>query len=177
MKNILLFLAASLSADLVLAQYTPVEQGSSLNFKIKNFGFGITGSFTGIHGKVIFDPANPAANSVDLSVDATTVNTDNSLRDNHLRGKDYFDVQQYPTIHFVSSKMIPAGKNAYTVSGRLTIRDKTRDLSFQVMEEVAGEGYLFKGSFPLNRRDFGVGGASTISDNLEVTAIVQCKKM
>ena len=90
MKNIIIVALVLLSAKTVQAQYKPVEQGSSLKFTIKNLGFGVDGSFSGFEGIVNFDPQNAVAGSFDITIDAATVNTDNSLRDGHLKGDSFF---------------------------------------------------------------------------------------
>lgn len=158
-----------LSATLAMAQYKPADKGSTLQFKIKNLGFDVSGTFTGFMGKINFDAQSPANASFDVTIDAGTVNTDNGFRDSHLRDNNYFDVKKYPAIHFVSSKVSPAGKpGTYTVSAKLTIKDVTRDISFPFTATALSSGYIFKGSFKINRKDFGVGGTSTISNELEV---------
>src|SRR6187402_2116190 len=104
-----------------MAQYKPVDKRSSVLFTIKNFGFDVKGTFSGVQGAINFDAQNTAGSTMDVTIDAATVNTDNSLRDSHLKGQDYFDAKNYPAIHFVSSK-ITGKPNNYTVTGKLTIK-------------------------------------------------------
>jgi polyisoprenoid-binding protein YceI len=176
MKKLILFILLTVVGDLAFAQYKPVDQGSSLQFTIKNFGFDVTGTFTGLKGSIKFDPQNPAESNFDVTIDANTVNTDNSLRDNHLRDNSYFDVKNYPVIHFVSTK-VTAKNGAYIVSGKLTIKKQTKDISFSFIASPTNEGYLFKGTFKINRKDFDVGGTSTIANELEVTLNIVAKKV
>jgi polyisoprenoid-binding protein YceI len=177
MKKIKLLVVVMWMAGMASAQYIPSEKESSISFKIKNFGFGVTGNFTGIEGRINFDPQNPATGSFDITVDAATVNTDNSMRDKHLRGESYFDVANYPRIHFISTSVLPgADKVTFQLTGQLTIKNKTREIKFPFTAVPVNEGYLLKGNFNLNRRDFNVGGSSTISDELEVMVSVQAKK-
>jgi polyisoprenoid-binding protein YceI len=158
------------------AQVKPVDAGSSVQFKIKNLGFTIDGSFTGLQGNIRFDPSHLADAVFDVSIDANTVNTDNSLRDDHLRNEDYFDVKHYPLIHFVSSKVTPSNKaNALFIFGKLTIKNQTKDVSFPFTATASDHGWLFAGTFTMNRRDFGVGGASIIADKLDVSLNVLAK--
>jgi polyisoprenoid-binding protein YceI len=151
------------------AQYKPVDNGSSVEFKIKNFGINTKGSFKGLQGSISFNIARPADASFDVSIDANTINTENEMRDNHLRAETYFDVKKYPHIRLVSAKITPSDKaGVFLISGKLTIKNTTRDISFPFTAVPANDGYLFKGTFNINRRDFDVGGASIISDNLQV---------
>ena len=178
MKKFFLFFLFFAAAKIASAQYKPVDKESSLKFTIGNFGFDVHGSFGGFQGSINFDLQNPAAGSFDVTIDASTINTDNSLRDKHLKEDSYFDVANYPRIHFVSSKITVGGKGgSFTLYGHLTIKGKSKDISFPFTASPADDGYLFKGSFKINRKDFGVGGTSTISNELEVVLNVHAAKV
>ena len=175
MKKSLLIALLALAANFAAAQYKPTDQGSSLQFTVKNFGFAVTGSFKGLDGSITFDPANSAASAFDVTIDASTVNTDNSLRDGHLRDDSYFDVKHYPRIHFVSTEV--SGKDgSYKITGKLTIKKTTRVISFPFSASPSNDGYLFKGNFTINRKDYDVGGTSTISNELIVALNISAKK-
>jgi polyisoprenoid-binding protein YceI len=177
MKRIFLFLSVIISATAGNAQYKPTDQGSAVQFKIKNLGFSVNGSFTGLQGNIQFDPAHPDQSSFDVSVDAASVNTDNSMRDDHLRKDNYFDVKTYPRIRFQSTKILPSNKaGAFVVSGKLTIKNTTKEISFPFSAKENQTGYFFKGSFRINRKDFQIGGSSTISDELELMLNVNAEK-
>jgi polyisoprenoid-binding protein YceI len=175
MKKSIVLIITALLWDGAIAQYKPSDPGSSVNFTIKNFGINVNGQFTGLQGDIKFDPTAPAAAGFDISIDAATVNTDNSLRDSHLRSDSYFDVKNYPRIHFVSTKV--TGENgSYYVTGKLTIKKTTKVISFPFSAAAANDGYIFKGKFNINRKDFDIGGASTISDNLEISLNILATK-
>jgi polyisoprenoid-binding protein YceI len=179
MKSFLLSLLIPFATAVVVfaQEYHPVAQGSSVTFKIKNFGFSVDGSFSGLQGKILFDPKDPGKASFDVSVDAATVNTDNDPRDGHLKKEDYFDVQNHPRIRFISTSITPSGNSgSYMIAGKLTIKTTTKDISFPFTATPQGDDYLFKGEFTINRRDFGVGGSSTISNSLTVFLAVVAKK-
>lgn len=170
MKQITTSLLLLLTTTVAFGQYKPAS-GSQVQFKIKNLGFTVTGSFTGLEGSIYFDPAKPAEASFDVSVNAGTVNTDNTMRDNHLRKETYFNVTAYPRIRFVSTAVTAAsGKDKWMIQGRLTIKNHSKEIRFPftAARSASGDGYQFKGSFTLNRKDFDMGGTSTISDNLEI---------
>jgi polyisoprenoid-binding protein YceI len=155
----------------------PVPGESKVEFRIRNFGFGVTGTFSGLTGKIVFDPASTANASVNVSVDANSIDTDNNTRDNHLLKEEYFDVKNYPRILFVSTAISKGKKNGeFIIKGKLTIKKVTRDISFPFIAKSLANGYLLKGEFKINRRDFGVGGGSTVSDNLLVCLEVVTKK-
>ncbi|HXB30313.1 MAG TPA: YceI family protein [Puia sp.] len=177
MKKTIIFSFLTITGLFASNQYKPEDQGSSVQFKIKNLGFNVNGSFSGLDGSIQFDPSNLAVSNFDVSVDANTVNTDNNMRDNHLRKDTYFDVKNYPRIRFVSTKVTASNKAGILfMFGKLTIKNQTKDISFPFTATLSNEGYLFNGTFKINRKDFGVGGTSTISDELEVSLNISSKK-
>lgn len=157
------------------AQYKPVDNGSALKFTVKNLGFDVDGTFSGFQGVILFDPQNLSTASFDVSIDAGTVNTDNSLRDKHLKDDGYFDIKNYPRIRLVSTKI--SGKSgAYNLTGQLTLKGKTKQVSFPFTATPADDGYNFKGTFKIKRKDFDVGGTSTIADELTIDLNVHAVK-
>jgi polyisoprenoid-binding protein YceI len=159
-------------------QYVPVDEGSTVTFKIKNFGILVNGSFTGLDGQISFDPNHLSAASFDVSIDASSIHTGNDMRDNHLREEEYFDVKNFPRIHFISTQVSGSGVNGgFQVDGKLTIKNTTKEISFPFTATAVGGDYLFKGGFKMNRKDFNVGGSSTISDHLELSLSVLAKNI
>ena len=158
--------------------FAPVDTASVVSFRIKNLGFNTTGSFSGLTGVITFNPADPGGCSFDVHIDAKTVNTGNDMRDNHLRAGDFFDVKNYPQIRFVSEKVSTTKKNGTLfVSGKLTMKGITKEISFPFTAQPVQDGYLFNGEFSINRRDFKVGGGSTVSDHLTVLLKVVARKI
>ncbi|HVS95074.1 MAG TPA: YceI family protein [Puia sp.] len=158
-------------------QYKPTDQGSAIAFVIKNFGINTKGSFSGLDGSIGWDGQHPDSCVFDVSIDASTINTGNSMRDEHLKKEAYFDVANYPRIRFVSTGVTgPDRGGHYKVTGRLTIKNTTKDIAFPFIVTALGEDLIFKGDFTINRRDFGVGGSSTISNQLTVSLTVLAKK-
>jgi polyisoprenoid-binding protein YceI len=175
----LLFLFLSLGVDLFpYQQITLVDNKSEVSFRIKNLGIGVNGSFNGLEGKGHFDPKDFANSYFEASVDANTVNTGIDLRNSHLRKEEYFDVKNYPTIKFVSTKVTASTKEGvYFVFGKLTIKKTTKEISFPFTAETESDGIRFKGEFKLNRLDYEVGESSfSLSDNATVSLSVFAKK-
>jgi polyisoprenoid-binding protein YceI len=165
------------AAGCLAQQYKPADQGSEIGFVIKNFGINTKGTFSGLNGNIGWYPRHTDSCLFDVSIDAATVNTDNSMRDDHLKKEAFFDVEKHPRIRFVSTSVTgPDRKGHYTITGRLTIKDTTKDISFPFLVTALGDDLIFKGSFTLNRRDFDVGGSSTISNQLTVSLTVLAKK-
>lgn len=174
---ILSVLTLFITINLCAQSLAPVDSASEITFKIKNLGFNTTGSFSGLAGTITFLPDNPDGCNFDVHIDAKTVNTGVELRDDHLRSANYFDAENYPQIRFVSVKVSSTKKNGTLfVSGKLTMKGITKDISFPFTAQPVQDGYLFNGGFKLNRRDFKVGGGSTVSDNLTVSLKVVARK-
>lgn len=178
MKRLLFFLLVIHGSSFLMAQVlAPVDESSRVEFKVKNFGFNVSGHFKGLKGSIEFDALNYAASRFDMSIQASTINTDNGMRDDHLREDTYFDVKNHPLIHFVSTKVTASNKTGiFFIFGKLEIKGETKEISFPFTATPIDGGYQFKGSFKINRRDFKVGGSSTISDNVTVDLDVTAKK-
>jgi polyisoprenoid-binding protein YceI len=157
--------------------FKPVADQSSVKFTIKNFGFNVTGTLSGLNGDVQFDPADLSHASFDVTVDVSTINTGIDMRDNHLRSEDYFDVKNYPQIHFISTRVVNSKKaGTFIVYGNLTIKETTKEITIPFTAQPQTDGYLFTGEFKMNRRDFSIGGSGTISNDLKVKLEVVTKK-
>lgn len=179
MKKIIIlsFFIFSFSFSYAQLLLTPMDEGSKVHFVIRNFGFKTGGDFTGLKGTIRFDPNNITLWAFDVTVDASTVDTDNNSRDSHLRKADYFDVQKFPTIHIASKKIEATSKpGVYLLHGDLTIKGITRPVKFTFVVKNTNAGYLFIGDFEINRRDFTVGDDSiSLSDNLKVSLSIFAK--
>ena len=155
----------------------PSDEGSKVHFVIKNFGIKTGGDLTGLTGTMKFDPNNLLTWAFDVMVDATTINTDNSSRDGHLKKAEYFDVAKYQTIHMVSTKIQAADKpGIYLLTADLTIKGITKSVKFPFKVNKHDNGYLFSGNFDMNRRDFNIGGDSiSMADILKVSLSIFAK--
>ncbi len=173
-----LFLLCLLVQTIVSAQtYKPVDEGSSVKFTIKNFGFGVSGSLGGLQGVIKFNPNDLTSSSFDVTIDVKSINTGIDSRDEHLRGEDYFDSKKYPKIHFVSSRIASTNKSGtFIIYGKLTIKATSKDISFPFTAIAQNEGYVFNGSFKIKRKDFEIGGSGPISNELTVNLSVFAKK-
>jgi polyisoprenoid-binding protein YceI len=174
----LLFIALFISQIVFAQNYTPTDAGSKVHFVIKNFGIKTGGDFTGLKGKITFNPSNLNASQFNVSVSATTINTDNNTRDKHLRKSEYFDVEKFTEITITSTKISEstvAGR--FFFAGNLTIKGVTKPITFGFSATPSNDGYLFNGEFEINRRDFGVGGSSiSLADKLKVSLSIVAKK-
>jgi polyisoprenoid-binding protein YceI len=120
----------------------------------------VRGRLGRLKGTAMLDDEAPHWSRVDLSVDATSIDTRNRLRDAHLRTGDYLDVGRYPNITFESTHVVPLDAATYLVTGDLTIRGITRAISVDVSLDEASAYRLGRRGFTartrLDRREYGV---------------------
>ncbi len=122
----------------------------------------VRGTFNITSGRIVFDPANPAAAAVEATLDAASVNTGVTDRDNHLRSADFFDAANHPAIMFKSTSVKPTGENTAEITGDLTMRGTTRPVILKA--EFLGQGKGMDGktragfvaSTKINREDWGL---------------------
>jgi polyisoprenoid-binding protein YceI len=137
---------------------------SSFQFKIRHLTVSnVKGDFNKSRGVVTIDDQNITNLKVEVFIDAASVNTGHAQRDQHLRGPDFFDVTKYPTITFVSKKVIKADTDRLKVVGDLTIHGVTREITVDVegpTPEVKDPWGNFRrgatATTKINRRDFGL---------------------
>lgn len=118
------------------------------------------GQFKTACGRFHIDERHPTNSWVEAEVEAASIDTHNWLRDAHLRSAAFFDVKQYPRITFQSTHIEQVDDQTYHVTGNLTLRGLTRQITFKVTYRgqqtgASGRAYLHA-SATLNRHDFGV---------------------
>ena len=137
---------------------------SSFQFKVRHLMVSnVKGDFTKVKGAVTMDDKDISNLNVELTIDAASVNTGHVQRDEHLRGADFFDVAKYPTIIFVSKKVMKDGPDRLKVTGDLTIHGVTREVTVNVegpTQEIKDPRGNFRrgaaGTARINRKDFGL---------------------
>ncbi len=151
-------------------------------FSANHMGFSNThGFFRKIDGTLSFDPDDVTRSQVDVTIDATSLDTKHALRDAHLKGADFFDVTNHPTIRLVSRKITQAGENALRLEGDLTLRGITRPVMLDFRINRIGINPFGKrptigvsASGSLKRSDFGMTGFTTsVSDEVKLTIDVE----
>jgi polyisoprenoid-binding protein YceI len=164
-----LLLCIFLSIRSASGQFHPVAGASGIQFTIRNFGFKVGGSLASPEGDIRFNPDSLSRSFFHMTIRSESINTENAARDEHLKAEDYFDVKNYPLIHFVSDDVrVVDKKGKFLAVGRLTIKNKSKEIQLPFTAIKNGNAWLFTGVFKMNRRDFEIGGSSTISNELEV---------
>lgn len=183
-----LFLAA-VSPALAQSQTWSIDPAhSAAHFAVRHMMVStVRGDMGKIAGTVTFDPAKPAAGSIEATIDATGIDTREPGRDKHLKSADFFDVEKFPTITFKSTKIEPAAGGGFKVTGNLTMRGVTKEVVLDVeplrpaIKDQRGNPRTgTAATVKLNRQDFGVswsrtldGGGVVVSDEVSVTIDVE----
>jgi len=135
---------------------------SSIGFKVSHLVISsTTGKFEKFTGSVEFDGQDVETGSVEVQINVASVNTANEDRDKHLKSPDFFDAEGYPSITFVSKKIIKGEGNKFQIVGDMTMRGKTKEVTFAC--EFRGSAEFmgttkagFSAQAVIDRQDFGV---------------------
>ena len=161
---------------------------TEFGFKIRHFVSKVGGRFTKFDGTIEIDRTNPAASTVTLKIESASIDTGNPKRDGHLNTPDFFDTAKFPEITFNSKKVVAKGKDAYDVTGDLTIKGVTKPVVLTVTANgFASDGHGgqkagFDVAGKINRKDFGVSwnsivdGNAMLADDVDVLITVEANK-
>ena len=172
----------------MLANYKIDPAHSSAQFSVRHMMIStVRGQFHGITGTIIWDDKDITKSTVDVSIDTTTVDTQEPNRDKDLKSENFFDVAKYPTMTFKSKKIEKVGDQRYKVTGDLTLHGVTREVVLDVDGPTAPmtdpRGGLHAGAAAtakINRQDFGIkwskaldGGGVMVGDEVAITIDVE----
>jgi polyisoprenoid-binding protein YceI len=168
--------------------YTIDSVHSNVGFKVRHLVSKTAGEFTDFDGTIDADFKNLDASSVELTIQAASIDTKNEKRDGHLRSPDFFDVEKYPEITFKSSKITKVDDDTFAVAGTLTMRGVSKEITLMVdfLGEMTAMGSTRAGyelGTTLNRKDYGVSwnraldaGGFLLSDDVEVEIALELVK-
>lgn len=165
---------------------------SRIGFNVKHFGITQTeGLFKTFNGDIHTEKNDFSDVQVNLSIETTSIDTNDNQRDTHLRSSDFFDVENFPFMKFSSTAITMIGLGAFKLSGELTIkgiaRSITLDLAFggMVPKDPFGNtkaGFLLTGK--INRKDWGIAwnaaldhGGVAVSDEVNISCPIQLLKV
>jgi polyisoprenoid-binding protein YceI len=177
------FLAAALLAPISLAQvpvFAVTPQQSSIKFFVKA-SVALTGNFDKWDASLTFTSTDVTTGVLDIKIQAASVNTGSGMKDDKLKSKDFFDVEQNPTITFKSTKIVQTGPTTFDVPGTFTIRgvSKPETLTLTVSGAGTGSGTI-KGTMAFDRKDYGMNSGIPfikIADRVEVNIDLYAKRI
>jgi len=185
------FFILTMPAFASAATYDIDPAHSSFNFKVRHLTVSnVAGTFGKVKGTAEIDDKQITALRVEVTLDATSIDTGHAQRDEHLRGPDFFDVAKYPTLMFVSRKISRIDANKIQVTGDLTIRDVTKEVTVDIegpTPEIKDPGGKMRrgatGTTKVNRKDFGItwnktldNGGLVVGDEVNISVEVELIK-
>jgi polyisoprenoid-binding protein YceI len=142
----------------------------------------VRGSFGKTEGTITYDGKDISSVKADVTIDSTTITTNNEKRDTHLKSPDFFDVAKFPAITFKSKRAEAAGAGKFKLIGDLTMRGVTKEVTLDVegpSQPLVAQGRTRVGATAttkVNRQDYGVswsraldGGGVVVSDEVVIT--------
>jgi polyisoprenoid-binding protein YceI len=164
-------------ANCAIAQVKHTVTKATITFKIKNLGINTSGSIGGLQANIQFDPANLGSSIIEATADVNTINTDNDMRDEHIKSDTYFNVAKYPQISMKSAYIKHKSGDNYTGQFNVTIKGKTLPLDVPFTYTINGGNASFTGILKLKRTDFGIGSSSMVmADEVTVNIDVETSK-
>jgi polyisoprenoid-binding protein YceI len=161
---------------------------SEVAFQVRHLLSKVRGRFREFNGTIEFDEANPQSSRVDVTIQAASIDTAEPDRDRHLRSADFFDVEKYPTLRFVSTSVTPRDGSTYDVGGNLTIHGVTAPVVLSASflgaatDPWGNTKSVFEAELSVNRRDFGLvwnaaleTGGFLVGDDVRVSLSIQAK--
>ncbi|MBI2215069.1 MAG: YceI family protein [Acidobacteria bacterium] len=135
---------------------------STVSFKVRHLVANVPGRFLDYSANLALEPADLTKSTVEFTVHAASINTDNADRDKHLRSEDFFFVEKYPTLSFKSEKIVKRSADTFDVTGTLTMRGVAKKITVPVefggylKDPWGNEKAGFSTDFTVNRKDFGI---------------------
>jgi polyisoprenoid-binding protein YceI len=172
-----LMMVASAAAQAGTWQIDPNH--TAAQFSVRHLGVStVRGAFTKVSGSAVHDPADPSKDSLDASIDVTSVDTRVANRDNDLRSPHFFDAEKYPTITFHGKSTKVTGPGKLLITGDLTIHGVTKEVVLDVdgpsapIKDPMGKGQRIGASATtkITRQDFGITAApGVVGDEISIT--------
>lgn len=160
---------------------------SGIHFSVRHMVFAkVRGRFAAWRGTVELDPHDLLRSKVTVEIDAASIDTGVTDRDNHLRSADFLDVERFPKLRFESTRLEKTSGGRYQVHGNLTLRDVTREVVLdveyggQAKDPWGNQRALFTAVTSVDRGDFGLkwnqvleAGGVLVSDRIDIELEIQ----
>ena len=165
-------------AQFPVFQIDPAE--STVQFAVKG-SIDIHGAFDKWDATMTFTSTDPTTGVVEMKIQTASVNAGSGMKNNKLKGKDFFDVERYPLATFKSTKVTEIGPESFTVTGDFTVRGVTKQETLTFIASGKGEGTgTIHGTMAFDRKDYGMNKGIPfikIADRVEVTVNLKAKQV
>jgi len=162
MKTIQTLLLAALvtGSAATLASAAPLKTDvakSSVSATFKQMNVPVEAPFKTFAAQIDYDAAKPAASRANVEITTASFDIGDDMYNKEVAKKEWFNSAQFPKATFVSSAIAPAGAGKLNVTGKLTMKGKTANVSFPLTVKAEGGKYLFEGQLPIKRLAFNIG--------------------
>lgn len=178
MRTLSIIALATVAAP-ALAQSVDVGH-SQIGFTLKQLSVPVDGSFKQFNAKVSFDAAKPQATQADITIQTASIALPTADANNQAKQKDWFNVAQYPTARFVSTTVKPLAAGRFQVTGKLTLKGITREVSAPFSAKAQGGITVVEGVLPISRLAYKIGegewaDTDTVADTVQIKFRVALK--
>jgi polyisoprenoid-binding protein YceI len=169
-----------------MTTYAIDKTHSEAVFQVRHLITKVRGRFTDFSGTIQFDPAQPEASSISITIAAASIDTGTPDRDTHLKSEDFFHAEKFPALTFVSSRLTKKGNDQFDVTGTLTIKDASKELTVPVTflglakDPWGNTRAGFEAEITINRKEFGLGwnalletGGFVVGDDVKISVSIQ----
>ena len=148
----------SLCASVALAANLKVDAAkSTVAATFRQMGVPVDAKFNKIAAQIDYDAAKPENAKASVDIEVASFDLGDPDYNSEVRKKEWFNAAQFPKASFISTRIRPAGAGKLEVSGKLTLKGKTADVSFPMTVKKEGAAQVFDGSLPIRRLAFGIG--------------------
>jgi len=151
---------------LTLSAQEIAQTSASVDFKIKNMGFNVDGTFNDVTISTNFNLSDLENSYINGVIKVSSIDTDNKKRDKHLRNEDYFEVEKYSTIKLISTKIEKKSTSKYQLTAKLTIKKTTKTITIPLEVKQTSNSITIKSNFSINRLNYGVGESSWVMSDI-----------
>lgn len=166
--------------------YSIDKAHSEATFQVRHLITKVRGRFSDFEGTIEFDQQQPERSSVNVTIQAASIDTNERDRDTHLKSADFFDAEKFPTLTFRSTAITPKGDERFAVTGDLSIHGVTKPVTFDVTylgkakDPWGNERVAFEAEATINRKEYGLNwnatletGGFLVGDEVKISLSVQ----
>lgn len=159
---------------------------SEMTFQVRHLLTKVRGRFSEFEGTIEYSDEHPEQSTVNVTIQATSIDTNERDRDTHLRSADFFDIEKFPALTFTSRTITRKGGNAFDLQGDLTIHGVTQPVHFDVeylgkaKDPWGNERIAFEAETTINRKDYGLHwnaaletGGFLVGDDVKISLSIQ----
>lgn len=172
MKRLLYVIALLLPVIAFAVEYSKVQPDSSITFVSRQMSVPVAGVFKKFTANIRINPAKPETGTANIEIDLASIDAGSTEANDEVKGKNWFDVAEYPKASFVSNSVKALGGGKFEATGKMTIKGKTIEVRapFTLTED---KGLNIDGVFALKRLDFGIGSGlwsdtSVVADEVQI---------